>query len=72
MTYDINDSGAGTGNGYGSFQVHDITNLRPVICWNAHGQTPDIGFGPKPSGNPDWTFTYNGGTPDFRVRVFVR
>jgi hypothetical protein len=74
--FDINDSGGNTGDGYGCFQVHDITNLRPVICWNAHGGTPDIGFGPKlvvvTNDHPDWTFTFNGGTPDFRVRVFVR
>lgn len=71
--YDINDSGANTGNGYGCFQVHDITNLRPVICWNNHGvANPDIGFGPQSVGNPDWTFTNKGATSDFRVRVFVR
>ena len=71
--FDINDSGAGTGGGYGSFQVHDITNLRPVICWNNHGAVnPDIGFGPQATANPDWTFTNKGATSDFRVRVFVR
>jgi hypothetical protein len=73
--HDINDSGAGTGGGYGSFQVHDITNFRPVICWNAHGgASPDIGFGPNPdlAGHTDWTHTYRGATSDFRVRVFVR
>lgn len=68
--YDINDTNGG--GGYGSFQVHDITNLRPVICWNNHGGTPEIGFGPQASGSPDWTFTGTGATADFRVRVFVR
>jgi hypothetical protein len=73
MTFDINDSGAGTGGGYGSFQVHDITNLRPVICWNRHGDVkPDIGFGPQATGHPDWTFSTTGSTADFRIRVFVR
>lgn len=71
-TYDINDTRNGGGS-YGSFQVHDITNLRPVICWNNHDSaSPDIGFGPQASNNPDWTFTYRGATADFRVRVFVR
>ena len=72
-TYDINDSGGSAVGGYGSFQVHDITNLRPVICWNNHDSaSPDIGFGPQASNNPDWTFTNMGATADFRVRVFVR
>jgi hypothetical protein len=72
-TYDINDSGGSAVGGYGSFQVHDITNLRPVICWNNHDSgSPDIGFGPQASNNPDWTFTNRGATADFRVRVFVR
>jgi hypothetical protein len=71
-TYDINDTHTGGGS-YGSFQVHDITNLRPVICWNNHSSSsPDIGFGPQASNNPDWTFTNRGATADFRVRVFVR
>ena len=71
-TYDINDTYP-LGGSYGSFQVHDITNLRPVICWNNHSASaPDIGFGPQESGNPDWTFTNRGATADFRVRVFVR
>lgn len=73
--HDINDSGASTGNGYGCFQVHDITNFRPVICWNSHGGgSPDIGFGPNPNlaEHTDWTHTYKGATPDFRVGVYVR
>jgi hypothetical protein len=71
-TFDINDTYP-LGGAYGSFQVHDITNLRPVICWNNHDSaSPDIGFGPQASNNPDWTFTNRGATADFRVRVFVR
>ena len=71
-SYDINDTHNGGGS-YGSFQVHDITNLRPVICWNNHSaSSPDIGFGPQAINHPDWTFTNRGATSDFRVRVFVR
>jgi hypothetical protein len=73
-SYDINDTVAVVGNGHGSFQVHDITNLRPVICWNRHryGEAAEIGFGPQATGSPDWTFYSIGPTSDFRVRVFVR
>ena len=71
-TYDINDTIPAYGGAYGSFQVHDITNLRPIICWNNHSGTPNIGFGPQATGNPDWTFNGTGATADFRVRVFVR
>jgi hypothetical protein len=76
-TYDINDTVSVVGNGHGSFQVHDITNLRPVICWNRHrnGDTAEIGFGPRSSNPPDWTNIPMGSAPptsDFRVRVFVR
>ncbi len=76
-TYDINDTVSINNNGHGSFQVHDITNLRPVICWNRHryGDTAEIGFGPRASDPPDWTNISTGSAPptsDFRVRVFVR
>ena len=73
-TFDINDSGADASCGYGSFQIHDVTNLRPVICWNDHGSaTPCIGFGPNTAGsNPDWTFQNQTPTSDFRVGVYIR
>jgi len=73
--YDINDSVLIGDNGHGSFQVHDITNFRPVICWNRHryGETAEIGFGLNLSGVPDWTVVSGiPPTADFRVRVFVR
>jgi hypothetical protein len=73
--YDINDSVLIGNNGHGSFQVHDITNFRPVICWNRHryGETAEIGFGLNLSGVPDWTVVSGiPPTADFRVRVFVR
>jgi hypothetical protein len=73
-SYDINDNGADASCGYGSFQIHDVTNLRPVICWNDHGSaTPCIGFGPNTAGsNPDWTFQNQTPTADFRVGVYIR
>jgi hypothetical protein len=73
-TYDINDSGADASCGYGSFQIHDVTNSRPVICWNDHGSaTPCVGFGPNTAGsNPDWTFQNQTPTSDFRVGVYIR
>jgi hypothetical protein len=75
--YDINDTIGSSGNGHGSFQVHDVTHVRPVICWNRHryGEISEIGFGPQSSGQPDWTGVPTGSAPptsDFRVRVFVR
>lgn len=60
-TYDVNDTSAGS-SGYGSFQVHDVTNsasLSTIFAWNDHAVTNvDIGFGngASKSGNGDWTF----------------
>ena len=65
--FDYNDSNVGNTSGsiYGSFQVHNMTDLEPVFVWNRHFEsTPDIGFGkfrgvgpaPNYSSHPDWTF----------------
>ncbi len=54
-TYDYDDSPAGASN-YGSFQVHDMSNFKPVFVWNRHTDGPEIAYGKSPGGNPDWTF----------------
>jgi VCBS repeat-containing protein len=55
--YDLNDTYAVTGNGYGSFQVHNVTRAETVLAWNMHrhGGPPEIGFGNNSNGQPDWT-----------------
>lgn len=62
--YDYDDQPAvGT---YGSFQVHNMDQLKTIFAWNQHGVAkPDIGFGDG-SGiaqNSDWTFC--GGTNNY-------
>ena len=75
--YDWDDlPSAPSGGSYGSFQVHDLVNYRPVFVWNHHdnGVHPEIAFGPAPSGNPDWTFCSTLVCPKptvFRVQIFV-
>lgn len=58
--YDYDD--ANNGNSvYGSFQVHNLTDLQTVFAWNKHfDSSPDIGFGNYlGSSNSDWTFASN-------------
>jgi hypothetical protein len=75
-TYDFNDTPSGDGN-YGSFQVHDMSNYRPVFVWNrsSSGELREIAFGSNRfSGNPDWTFCSNTQCPaptSFRLQIFV-
>ena len=71
-SYDTNDSGYDTSIGYGSFQVHDMTNNQTILAWNRHGdQRPDIGFGNNPNGHPDWTFTQT--TPaNFDLKIYIK
>ena len=61
--YDQNDApNSQTPMGFGSFQVHDVTNGQTVFAWNRHGSaTPDIGIGNSPSScnstaTTDWTY----------------
>ncbi len=72
-TYDFDDWGETT-NGYGSFQVHNLTNTETVLAWNNHGSTnPDVGFG-NGGGNPDWTFDsslFNQGS-SWKLSIYVR
>lgn len=77
-TYDYNDTSSGDGS-YGSFQVHNMANYRPVFVWNHHGSgsTAELGFGRNPGNNPDWTFCSQGGSNGscastaFRIQIFV-
>jgi hypothetical protein len=72
--YDTNDRAtkSGSGSTYGSFQVHDLSNSRPVLAWNDHSSTPDIGVGPSSCGNSntDWTFC-DGSQTNFKLEVFI-
>lgn len=75
-TYDYNDVPTNDGT-YGSFQVHDMANYRPVFVWNNKntGAAREIAFGPNRfSGNPDWTFCTSAQCPQpssFRLQIFV-
>lgn len=78
--YDIDDT-MNAGQGYGSFQVHNISALKTVMAWNNHGSgTPDIGFGNNDStnihyrsntNNTDWTFAGNGAY-NFKLQIYIR
>jgi hypothetical protein len=74
--YDSNDSGFNTSIGYGSFQVHNITDLtkiETVLAWNNHSSgKPDIGFGNNTANNnTDWTFVGNGAT-NFKFQIYIQ
>ena len=77
----IDTSGNPTGT-FGSFQVHNMSNLSTVIAWNGQGRTvPDIGFGTNDTNNihyvatannnPDWTFA-NTDAYNFSVGVYIQ
>jgi hypothetical protein len=78
--YDYDDNTSpGT---YGSFQVHDMANLKPVFVWNHHGYsvTADLNYGLNTTTNamPDSTFCNdnngNGTCPSFsyfRLQIFA-
>lgn len=78
-TYDFDDTSAGSGS-YGSFQVHDLDNQKPVFVWNHqdYGVVADIAYGKNTGTHPDWTFCYQGGSfgscpspTSFRLQIFV-
>jgi len=72
-TYDYNDSPTVNINSYGSFQVHDLTNLRTVFAWNHMGDSaaaPDLGLGNKATGEPDWTFCSTTSTCPYTANTF--
>ena len=62
--YDFDDAHNGNGS-YGSFQVHDLTNNKPVFVWNntgyANGATAEVAYGLNSGTHPDWTFCSQGG-----------
>nr|HPM81869.1 autotransporter-associated beta strand repeat-containing protein [Candidatus Anammoximicrobium sp.] len=68
--YDFGDSGASTGGGYGSMQVHnyDLDGAGPDTAgqtvfaynrWGSSGGTSDLGLGNRGTGAPDWTSAQN-------------
>ena len=75
-TYDYDDTPSIVPDGHGSFQVHNATQAQTVMSWSMHrpqvnGQ--DLGLGPGPVGQPDWT-SYGNGTwnaTGFKVQIFV-
>jgi hypothetical protein len=72
--YDYDDAPSGNSD-YGSFQVHDLDNLKPVFVWNRHNQ-PEIAYGKNPTNHPDWTFCGQGqGTctlpSSFSLQIYV-
>ena len=77
--YDYDDVPFSSGS-YGSFQVHDLDNLKPVFVWNNHGYgvTAEIAYGKNTGTHPDWTFCYQGGgfgscpsPSSFRLQIYV-
>jgi hypothetical protein len=79
--YDFGDLHNG-GGGYASFQVHDLTNSKPVFVWNnsgySNGYSAEIAYGLNSGSNPDWTFCSQGGAQgscpvpsSFKLRIFI-
>ncbi len=62
---------------YGSFQVHNMDQLKSVFVWNQHGSaTPDIGFGDGAgiASHNDWTFCGGSSCPNvttFGLTIYV-
>ena len=70
--YDYDDAPSGNSD-YGSFQVHDLDNLKPVFVWNRH-TNPEIAYGKQSSGHPDWTFCLGATCPtptSFSLEIYV-
>lgn len=74
-TYDFDDTpSVGT---HGSFQVHNLSSVpkQTVLAWNDHGvATPSVGFGNRPTGEPDWTFSNASGlgTTNWKLQIFIQ
>lgn len=78
-SYDFDDLYRTIADGWGSYQVHNLTDTQTIMAWNNHsigmyGQQVDLGFGSAPSGGPDWTFGNSlnlWNKTNFKVQVFV-
>jgi hypothetical protein len=78
-SYDWDDKVNVVADGWGSYQVHNLTDTQTIMAWNNHslagyGQQVDLGFASAPSGNPDWTFGNSlnlWNKTNFKVQVFV-
>lgn len=73
--YDWDDRPDVCGDCYGSYQVHNLTDIQTIMAWNRHGSgsTPDLGLGSRATDHPDWTFAGNAewNTTNFKVQIFV-
>jgi sialate O-acetylesterase len=73
--YDGGDEMVEPQNGYGSMQIHNLTEGQTILAinnWRAGGAA-DIGIGNSPGNTRDWTFTGNAHSwQSKRLRVFVR
>lgn len=80
-SYDFDDLPSTSGS-FGSFQVHDLTNSKPVFVWNntgnSNGYTAEVGFGLNSGTNPDWTFCSQGSTwgscpvpTSFKLMIYI-
>jgi hypothetical protein len=70
--YDYDDTPTG-GPSYGSFQVHDLDNRKPVFVWNKHDSAPEVSYGISSGTHPDWTFCA-GACPvptSFSLQIYV-
>ena len=79
--YDFDDLNNGSGS-FGSFQVHDLTNSKPVFVWNNTGYSntysAEVGYGLNSGTNPDWTFCSQGSTwgscptpTSFKLQIYI-
>jgi hypothetical protein len=71
--YDYDDDISGT-DCYGCVQVH--VGMQPVLSfnrWSSGSGSHDLGIGPSPTGNPDYTFEENAGDyTSRRLEVYIR
>jgi hypothetical protein len=72
--YDYDDDITEASNCYGCLQVH--VDMQPVLSfnrWSSGGGTHELGIGPSPTGNPDYTFRENAGDyASRRLEIYIR